>query len=77
MDQLSDGGLAEIGSAVSIDEKSAGSALSAAMPKRLRASSATRSALDADKDCLAVDEVMGLLGKMFKKQMAPVREGLQ
>jgi hypothetical protein len=47
------------------------------MPKRLRASSATRSALDADKDGSAVDQVMGLLGKMFKKQMAPVREGLQ
>lgn len=32
MDQLSGGGLAEIGSAVGIDEKSASSALSAAMP---------------------------------------------
>ncbi|MHB1135996.1 MAG: DUF937 domain-containing protein [Coriobacteriia bacterium] len=32
MDQLADGGLAEIGSTVGIDEKSAGSALSAAMP---------------------------------------------
>lgn len=71
MDQLSRGGLAEIGSAVGIDEKSASSALSAAMPLLIGAlannaskpqgASSLLEALQQDHDGSVLGNLGGLL----------------
>ncbi|MDY0339927.1 MAG: DUF937 domain-containing protein, partial [Coriobacteriia bacterium] len=71
MDQLSGGGLAEIGSAVGVDERSAGSALSAAMPLLISALAANASkpqgagdllqALQQDHDGSILGDLGGLL----------------
>lgn len=82
MDQLSDGGLAQIGSAVGIDEKSAGSALSAAMPLLISALATNASKPQGAGDLLeALQEdhdgsILGNLGGLLQDPAAGEGPGI-